>query len=295
MAYVHPTEWSDDRLTLYPQLSSTPRSRAGPQTPYGVSSVPPPMSGRSQYPLPSSDLPRGTGTLQGSSVQVQGYNNSRPAPEHMYLYPGHSSRQQQRERSLDHGNVFRGGRSAPEPASVHARGVGVGAGGGPHTAGLSLSAASGNTSCESSYLSNDSFESACRPTTASLISKRGIPSISSGIPTMGTSTMNGGRYLPSSAGGAEAGRYTAAAGGAHFLPGVTGLEKVSHAGCGKEVAMRLKQSSLAATCRNMVDRGCGRRRSALLLCLLLFCIGLLVGAISVVLYLTGKMGLYTSQ
>ncbi|XP_037088273.1 uncharacterized protein LOC119108835 [Pollicipes pollicipes] len=118
MAYVHPTEWSDDRLTLYPQLTSTPLSRAEPQTPYpaapGGAAAPP--GGRSQYPLPSDALP--------------------------------------------------------------------------------------------------------------------------------------------------------------------------HAGCGKEVAFRLKQSPMAAVWRKLQDQGGGRRRSGLLLCLLLFCIGLLIGAVSVVLYLT---------
>ena len=45
--------------------------------------------------------------------------------------------------------------------------------------------------------------------------------------------------------------------------------------------------------RKMADAGGGggaggRKRSCLLLCLLLFCIGLLIGAVSVVVYLTGQ-------
>ena len=296
MSYVHPKDWSDDRLTLYPQLTSTPLSRAGPQTPSGPSrgaALSGSVSGRTQLPLPSDAVASRAGPLRGSSLHVQGYSSQRPPPEHVYQ-PG-----QPRERSLDHGNVFRGGRG---PAATHRAGTTTPSHSSypaaPAGVGVNVGAGVGDLSCESSYLSNDSFES--RPPSNPLISKRGIPSISSGIPTMGTSTMHS-RYLPGGgagslgpASGAGGGRFLPpAALGSHYIPGVTGAEKLAHAGCGKEVAFRLKQSRLAGIWRKMADGGTGtgtdrRRRSCLLLCLLLFCIGLLIGAVSVVIYLTGQ-------
>ncbi|KAF0300858.1 hypothetical protein FJT64_000342 [Amphibalanus amphitrite] len=292
MSYVHPKDWSDDRLTLYPQLTSTPLSRGGPQTPSApYRGQAPTVTGRTQLPLPSDAVPTRGGPLRGSTLHVQGYSSQRPPPEIVYQ-PGRP-----RERSLDHGNVFRGGRG---PAGLHRTGASTPS----HpaypapSAGVGVSVGAGDMSCESSYISNDSFES--RPPTNPLISKRGIPSISSGIPTMGTSTIHG-RYLPGGAAGGALGTASGAGGGrylppaalgSHYIPGVTGTEKLSgHAGCGKEVAFRLKQSRLAGMWRKMADSGSGagaggRRRSCLLLCLLLFCIGLLIGAVSVVVYLT---------